>query len=633
MKFKRSMSFLVALMFATTASVAIAQAPRIPTMDFFKDMQAQNLTLSPTGEFMTVEVPKGDRTILVAMQTADLKPLGKWDFGPRHHIARTVWVNDNRIAITMAKKEDSQERPRLLPNVLLVNVDDTDKKYFELGAAYTIVDTTPADPRTIIVSRNQPTATLYKLNVYSANLAKIAAAPLSPGSFFVNANGEAAFATGSKDDTKFYVYRRDSDNWTKIHESSMGDGAIRPLKLASDGTHAYMAVSDHGEPERLVLRDLATGKDEVIYASKPSDIEGTVSTFDGRNLAAVRYQDGVPYYEFVDRKSKEASIFGGLINSFDDKVVEFRGKTLDGNLILFRAYSDTDPGSFYLYDHRTGKARFLMAAMPWIKPSQMSQSNPITFTGRDGTKLHGFLTVPNGSNGKNLPLIMHPHGGPHGPRDYWGFDPEVQYFANRGYAVLQVNFRGSGGYGNSFEKMGYRNWGTTMIDDMTDAVQSLVKDGVVNKNRICTYGASYGGYAALQSVIREPDLYRCAVGYVGVYDLDQLAKDSDIQLSNSGREYLKRVYPTTVEERRAQSPVYNVSKLKVPVMLIHGAMDERVPMSQFNVFTKALKDAGKGPEEVLVEPKEGHGFVSNENQVKAAERTAAFFDRHIGAGK
>ena len=634
MKFKRSMSFLVALMFATTTSVAIAQAPRIPTMDFFKDAEAESLTLSPTGEYMTVVVPKGDHSILVAMRTDDMKPLGKWEFGTNNFIGRTVWVNNDRIAIYLAKRVPSQETKVLMPNILFSNVDGTDKKFVEMGAYYQLVSTTPDDPRHITVSQSRPNAVLYKMNVYSGNVTKVAAAPLEPGSFLVNKKGEPAFAIGSKlNDTKTYVLRRDGDSWKQISVTERGEAGTRPLKLASDGRHAYLAVSDKGEPERLVLRDMETGQEKVLQPSHTSDIEGTVSNFDGENIAAVWYEDGVPYYEFLDEKSPEASIFGGIINSIDDKVVSFRGKSDDGNKILFAAYSDTDPGSYYLFDRKTGKARFLMAAMPWIKPAQMAQMNPITVTARDGTKIHGFLTTPNGSNGKNLPLIMHPHGGPHGPRDEWGFNPEVQFLANRGYAIVQMNFRGSGGYGTAFEKMGYRNWGTTMIDDMTDVVKHLIKEGTVNPKRICTYGASYGGYAALQSVIREPDLYSCAIGYVGVYDLDQLAKDSDIQSSHSGREYLKRVYPTTVEERRAQSPVYNVSKIKVPVMLIHGALDERVPMTQFYRFTQALKDAGKGPEEMLVEQKEAHGFQLPENQVKAADRTEAFLNKHIGPGK
>lgn len=624
---------LLGIALAGAATLAMAAPPRIATADFFKERLAQNLTLSPTGEYLTVEVPKEDRTILVAMKASDLKPIKHWDFGKDFHVARTVWVNDDRISIAVAKQEGTEERPRLQPNLLMTDIDGSKSKYIDMGAAYTIVSTTPDDPQTIIVSRNEPTANLYKMNVYSGAIAKLSGVPLRPGSFLVNKDGDAAFATGSKDDMKFYVYRRENNAWKQIHESAMGEAAIQPVRLAGDGKHAYFSVSDRGEPERLVLRNLETGEDKLLQPSRASDIEGTLSDFNGENVIGVRYQDGVPYYEFMDLKSPEAKVYGGLINSFDDKVVEFRGKSRDGNLILFRAYSDTDPGSFYLYDRKTTKARFLMAAMPWIKPAQMAQMNPITVTARDGTKLHGFLTVPNGSTGRNLPLILNPHGGPHGPRDYWGFNREVQFLANRGYAVLQLNFRGSGGYGNAFEKLGYRNWGTTMIDDMTDAVKKLVSDGVADPKRICTYGASYGGYAALQSVIREPDLYRCAIGYVGVYDLDQLAKDSDIQLNNSGRKYLNRVYPETAEERRAQSPRFNVDKIKVPVMLIHGGSDQRVPMSQFKLFTKALEDAGKAPEDTLVELNEGHGFAKPENQVKAADRTAAFLDRHIGAGK
>src|SRR5690606_3517088 len=244
--------------------------------------------------------------------------------------------------------------------------------------------------------------------------------------------------------------------------------------------------------------------------------------------------------------------------------------------------------------------------------------------------VHGYVTIPRGSEGKNLPMILHPHGGPHGPRDTWAFNPEVQFLANRGYAVLQVNFRGSGGYGNAFERMGYRNWGTTMIDDMTDAVEWAIGEGIADRNRICTYGASYGGYAALQSVVREPERYRCTIGYVGVYSLPLMTRDGDIPRTESGRAYLARVLPESVGEQQAQSAAFNVDRINVPVMLVHGERDERVPMSQYRALKSALVDAGKPPEVEILAPKEGHGFQELGNNVRLYNAMEAFLGKHIG---
>src|SRR5690606_24449799 len=225
-----------------------------------------------------------------------------------------------------------------------------------------------------------------------------------------------------------------------------------------------------------------------------------------------------------------------------------------------------------------------------------------------------------------------PHGGPHGPRDVWGFNPEVQFLANRGYAVLQVNFRGSGGYGNAFERMGYRNWGTSMIDDMTDGVEWAVREGIADPDRICTYGASYGGYAALQSIVREPQRYRCTIGYVGVCSLPLMARDGGLPRTERRRNYLQQVLPESQAEQQAQSAAFSVDRINVPVMLVHGGRDERVPMSQYRALKRALEEAGKPPEVEVVERNEGHGFQDLENNVSLYNAMEAFLDKHIGPG-
>ena len=210
-----------------------------------------------------------------------------------------------------------------------------------------------------------------------------------------------------------------------------------------------------------------------------------------------------------------------------------------------------------------------------------------------------------------------------------GFNPEVQLFANRGYAVLRINYRGSGGYGNAFEGMGYRKWGTTMQDDLTDSVKWAIAQGIADPDRVCIYGASYGGYAALMSVVREPDLYRCTVGYVGVYDLDA-QRDADFMGHESGRNYLKDVYPPTAAERMAQSPAYGVERIKVPILLVHGEKDVRVPIKNMHFLISQLAKVGKKPDDVIVEKKEAHGFRDLQNNVNLYTKMLAFFDKYIG---
>ena len=225
-------------------------------------------------------------------------------------------------------------------------------------------------------------------------------------------------------------------------------------------------------------------------------------------------------------------------------------------------------------------------------------------------------------------MVLWVHGGPHGPRDRWGFDTDVQVLASRGYAVMQVNYRGSGGYGRGFMAAGYRKWGTTMQDDLTDAVRWVTGQGIVDAERVCIYGASYGGYAALMSPAREPDLYQCTIGYVGVYSLPMMFRWGDIPERPEGRAYLARVLPETEEEQRAQSGGYNVDKITIPVMLIHGEKDQRVPIQQYRFLVDQLEDAGKRPEITVVEKREGHGFYDTDNNVRLYKKVFEFLDRH-----
>ena len=227
-------------------------------------------------------------------------------------------------------------------------------------------------------------------------------------------------------------------------------------------------------------------------------------------------------------------------------------------------------------------------------------------------------------------MVMMVHGGPHGIRDYWRYDSEVQFLANRGYAVMQLNYRGSGGYGNDFLEAGFLKWGTTMQDDLTDGVEWAIKEGIADKEKLCIYGASYGGYAALMSSVREPDLYKCAIGYVGVYDVDSFTSVGNIPNYRAGAAYLNQVIPEDAATRKAFSPSKQVNKIKANLFLIHGKMDRQAHYKNFEILTKALDGIGK-EYKAMVKDKEEHGFVEEENKIELYEEMIKFLDENIGA--
>lgn len=625
----KQIALVMGLAFAALLPVH-AQAREVPVGDFFKDPEFTSVSLSPSGEYITVSKPQGDRTVLAAFRVADMKLVGKWDYGAGRHIERVVWVNDQRFFMYLTWKTGRFDFRVVTPDLHASNVDGTDRIEIPNGGFYSIVDTLDEDPNWILVQRSVDSPYLFRMNVNNARTATVASAPLRFGSFLVDHDGSLRYVAGEDEKGNNITLQRDGDTWTEVHRSAMGDTERSPLMFAPDGKNAYFRVSDHGEAASIHLIDPATGQGKKVSSNANVDPATYLTSSDDRSLLAVGYADGMPQYDFIDREHEESRVLAGLVNAFPEHAVSFRGMSKDGRFILVNTYSDTDPGSYYLYDRQKGQAKFLLSAMQWIKPSEMSEMRPISIKSRDGVLLHGYITIPRNSDGRNLPLILHPHGGPHGPRDLWRFDPEVQFLANRGYAVLQINFRGSGGYGNKFESMGYRSWGTTMIDDMTDAVDWAVRDGIADANRICTYGASYGGYAALQSVVRNPTKYKCTVGYVGVYSLPLMKTDGDIPQSPSGMNYLNRVLPQSASEQQAQSAVYNVDKISIPVMLVQGGKDERVPPSQYRALKEALAKAGKPVEVDVLEAKEGHGFYDLDNQINLYTKMQAFFDKHIG---
>lgn len=622
------MRFLMA--FALLLVTGTALSERLPIEDFFKDAEFTSVSLSPTGEYITVSVPEGDRTLLAAFRVSDMELVGKWDYGANKHIDRVRWVNDERFLLFVSEKVGRYDFRVGRPDVYASNVDGTQRADIPNGGTYQIVDTLDSDPRSILVSRSIDSAFLFRLDVYDGRTRTVATAPIRFGSFLVDRDGAVRYAIGSEESGASVTLRRQGEDWEEVHTSPMGGSVRFPLGFAEDGKSVYFAVSEDGGPSRIVLIDPETREERELAGNPHVDPVDMLPSSSRDRMLAVAFMDGYPEYNFIDAGHEESRVYAGLINAFPDHAVSFSGVSRDGRYILFRAYSDVDPGSFYLFDRQENQAKFLLASRDWIDPEKMSPMRPFSMTARDGTRLHGYLTLPAGVPPENLPLILHPHGGPHGPRDMWGFNPDVQFLANRGYAVLQINFRGSGGYGQAFERMGYRNWGTTMIDDMTDAVRFVAQQGIADANRVCVYGASYGGYAALQSVVREPDMYRCAIGYVGLYSKDLWMRDSDVARRDEGRAYQAQVFPETQAERQAQSPADQVDRINVPVMLVHGARDQRVPISQYNLLKRRLEEAGKPPEETIVERNEQHGFYDLGNQVNLYTRMEAFLDRHIG---
>ncbi|MGH8496367.1 MAG: alpha/beta hydrolase family protein, partial [Gammaproteobacteria bacterium] len=298
--------------------------------------------------------------------------------------------------------------------------------------------------------------------------------------------------------------------------------------------------------------------------------------------------------------------------------------------------SDRVPGIYYLYDEDEAKVRYLLSGASWLDPEQMADMRPISFETRDGLTVHGYLTLPRDAGDEPVPLIVHPHGGPYGIRDEWGFEREVQFLASRGYGVLQINYRGSGGYGMEFERTGYRRWGLEMQDDITDGARWAVEEGFADPERICIYGASYGGYAAMAGLTMTPELYACGINYVGVVDLPMLYRqDMDTYkiagLRAGRRSWLEMVLGNPRDDRQRfhdTSPINFIEAIEAPLFVIHGRLDANVDIEQYRALVRQLAKHDKDFE-TMTERYQGHGFRAESAAIELHERIGEFLAENL----
>ncbi|GAA0724077.1 S9 family peptidase [Dokdonella soli] len=512
----------------------------------------------------------------------------------------------------------------------------------------TLVDPLRDDPRRALIaiypangaslgnmrtmSANGVFPTVARIDLFSGVTMQVTTSPMRNASFMTDHHGVVRFAYGVDADQSGKVWYRagDGKEWQLVFDEAKEHRRASPLAFNRAEDKVYFSCGGAHGVGGVCLWDVATQALSPLWSGTVSGVEELVSSFDDNDSFAIRSMPDRVATTLLGKNTPEATLLVGLMQQFPGEDVRITSSTPDGKKVVFFVQSDRDPGQFFLYDGAAHKATFLFARRPWIKPEQMAATEPIALKARDGLALHGYLTRPAGhEEAKNLPLVVFVHGGPYYVRDRWEFDPYVQMLASRGYAVLQVNYRGSGNYGEDFVSKGFREWGGKMQDDVTDATQWAIAQGVADPKRICIFGGSYGGYAALEGAVKEPDLYRCAIGYVGVYDLRLMHTRGDVPQSVFGENYLKKVLGEDDSVLWDRSPIAHLDRLKAKVMLVVGGQDTRVPPVQGESMRSALNKAHI-EHDWLYQRTEGHGFYDEKNLADLFEKVGAFLDRNIG---
>ena len=636
-------------------TMSVSAKDLIPLKTFIKFAQFQQLILSPTGEFMAAAASRSDNVNYVTIfDIKKMQQVSSIEFKLGQLPSRLTWLNDTRIGIRIGLKIGALDQP--IPTALYyaMNADGTNKDVLwgkagdgrstgpnKYRTTMSILDVLPENPRKILISERGGSRTggyssvasytsAYEMDIYTGKTKKIATAPLRGAGLLADNNKQIRFAGGidEKDGFKYKTYYRkdNKDEWQLSASYESGSGSISPIAFTADNKEIYALSNFDDSIEGLVKLKPGSKEQEVLFRNETVDIDSVLWDHNDQLVGVRISPDKTQNITLV--KSDMAKWMDQLQAVFPNDTVNITSSTRDASSLILFVSSGSDPGAYYLFDTKTKKLQFLLNTSPWVDSSKMAKVEPFTITARDGVELRGYLTLPKGDP-KNLPLVVYPHGGPHGPRDFLRFDPDAQMLASRGYAVLQLNFRGSGGYGRDFEQSGYKKWGLEMQDDLTDATNWAVQTGLANKDRMCIYGASYGGYASLMGVVKEPDLYKCAIGYVGVYSLPMMFEEGDSAASKFAIDILKSYLGEDQEDLKARSPAYNVDKIKAALFIVQGGKDIRVPIEQMYALTNQLDKRGY-PYELMVKEYEGHGFYKEEHRLELYQRMLTFLDKHIG---
>jgi dienelactone hydrolase len=559
-----------------------------------------------------------------------------------------TWVSPTRLVIEKGKQFGSIDKPAATGEILAADVDGKNQDYlygYESGKygsragtrgndrGWGWVNGWPEPANGHFYMRAQAwdsdnSSMLYDVNAQKNTRQLIGDIGVANMHFMVGADGQAHFAYGRNNDFEYMVYHREGSQWARLTVAQVG-ATFSPIYFAPDHQRIYAHFSTDAGPESLIEQD-ETGGNRRILAKDPFGNIGYIQwTPQPRQPFAASPVTGVPKFGYIDPNLPAAKLHMALSQKFPGKVVNFANYSDDGGQLLFEVSSDRDPGTYYLIDTHNYKVSKLFAERPWIDPAKMAERRPLRFKASDGTELEAILTFPNGTTESHLPMVLLPHGGPNDIRDSWFFDDDAQFLANRGYLVLQVNFRSSGGRGVNFNEAGYLQWGTRVQQDLIDGVKWAIAEQYADPARICVFGGSFGGYSALMAPIRAPGMFKCAVGYAGIYDLAMMYDKGDASGSKFGRNYLRTVIGKDDADLAANSPAKLADKIGVPVLLIHGEEDQRVPFAQAKAMRAALEAAHK-PYQWLSKSGEGHGFYTEQNNVELYSTLQAFLDKYIG---
>jgi len=615
---------LFAFVLSMVGLVAAEPPPLLPVETFFKNPEFTHVSFSPDGKSIALLQSIDNRMNIVVL---DLEKMEKRQLTryKRQNIAFYEWVGSDHLAF-WADYDGNESF-----SMFVIKRDGTG--YKDLGGGRFL---SRLEGQTDHILVEWADAKRTGTNVHRLNLRTGRTSPhlVNPGSvtdWITDRRGVVRIRIAMDEERRTVMHRAaDGAEWEVLDVRSLLAPTWHPLGFDGDHRTLFVTTSDGRATSAVYRYDTVTRQREAepVCADARYDVGSLIYSESLQRVVGIRYEGEKPVTRWID--SRFEAYQRAADAALPDTLNEVRDATPDGQKLLLYASSEREPGIFYLMDLARKKITEIAVTRSWIDPAQMAPMQPVSFTARDGLSLHGYLTLPAGRAPKNLPLVLLVHGGPFGIRDSWGFDREGQFLANRGFAVLQVNYRGSGGYGPAFEAAGYQKWGLEMQDDLTDAVRWAIAQGVADPRRVVIMGASYGGYAVMAGLAFTPDLYCAGVNIVGVTGIRDFLRDRDGPPSRSDALLTERWGDLKRDRERIKRTSADnfMTQVRAPVFMAYGENDPRVPVEHGKRYRDALKQAGK-PFELFIEDEEGHGFRKEQNTVELYRKIEDFLRRHV----
>lgn len=607
--------------------------------DYFAKPKASGFKLSPNGKYLSYYEKDTDNKRHVYVKEVATGKIKQAIKEKKELIKGYGWINNERLYYMMDNAGDENY------HIYASNIDGSNTKdltpYKNVKAS--IINMLKDQKDYIIISMNKNNPQIFepfKLNVVTGKITQLYENKDPKNSiqaYEFDKDGElrgySKIVNGVEEE--FYYKNLDTGKFDLFHKTKWDDTfSIIAFNYATkDKNDAYVVTNLDSDKARIVLYDFKNKKIIKEIFSNPNFDTSRISLSKKRNYEIDYYAYQGEKYNIIPVSNFYKDFYKRMKKEFKNKQFYVVDKDDDETSFLIYVQSDKIYGRYYQYDVKSKKFLFLFDLMPQLKEEDMAQMRPIKFKSRDGLTIYGYITLPKKAlQGKKVPLIVNPHGGPQGIRDSWGFNPETQLFASRGYATLQVNFRISGGYGKKFLRAGFKQIGRKLMDDIEDGVKYVIKKGWADKNKIAIYGASHGGYATLMGLVKTPDLYTCGVNYVGVSNIFTFF-DSFPEYWKPYKEIVKEIWydldnPEEAKIAKQVSPVYQVDKIKKPLFVIQGANDPRVKIAESDQIVSALREKGHYVP-YMVKYNEGHGFSREENRMELYKYMLGFFAKNL----